>query len=87
MADRSESSLFVSNDDSCELYNLSGNYIDEKVLNEIEKIWEKIIYNEIDSNTEGSILDAINKYNSNIWSNPNIRWIFSACEEFYFHDI
>ena len=82
LADRSKSSLFVTDDDSCELLNLSGNYIDEKVWNEIEKIWEKIIYDEIDSNTEGSILDAINKYDSNIWSNPNIRWIFSAYEEF-----
>ena len=82
LADRSKSSLFVTDDDSCELFNLSGNYIDEKVWNEIEKIWEKIIYDEIDSNTEGSILDAINKYDSNIWSNPNIRWIFSAYEEF-----
>ena len=82
LADHSKSSLFVTDDDSCELLNLSGNYIDEKVWNEIEKIWEKIIYDEIDSNTEGSILDAINKYDSNIWSNPNIRWIFSAYEEF-----
>jgi monoamine oxidase len=82
LADRSKSSLFVTDDDSCELLNLSGKYIDEKVWNEIEKIWEKIIYDEIDSNTEGSILDAINKYDSNIWSNPNIRWIFSAYEEF-----
>ena len=82
LADRTNSSLFVTDDDSCELLNLSGNDVEEKVWDEIEEIWEKIIYDEIDSNTEGSILDAINKYDSNIWSNPNIRWIFSAYEEF-----
>ena len=48
----------------------------------LKKYEKKIIYDEIDSNTEGSILDAINKYDSNITSNPNIRWIFSAYEEF-----
>ncbi len=82
LADRTNSSLFVTDDDSCELLNLSGNDVEEKVWDEIEEIWEKIIYDEIDNNTEGSILDAINKYDSNIWSNPNIRWIFSAYEEF-----
>ena len=82
LADRSNSSLFVTDDNSCELLNLSGNNIDEKVWDEIEEIWEEIVSDEIDSNTEGSILDAINEYDSNIWSNPNIRWIFSAYEEF-----
>ena len=47
LADRSKSSLFITDDDSCELLNLSGNYIDEQVWNEIEKIWKKIIYDEI----------------------------------------
>ena len=82
LADRTNSSLFVTDDDSCELLNLSGNDIGEKVWNEIEKIWEEIIYDEIDSDTEGSILNAINVYDSNIWSDPNIRWVFSAYEEF-----
>ncbi|MFL2801201.1 MAG: flavin monoamine oxidase family protein [Paracoccaceae bacterium] len=82
LADRTNSSLFVTDDDSCELLNLSGNDIDEKVWDEIEEIWEEIIYDEIYSDTEGSILDAINEYDSNIWSDPNIRWVFSAYEEF-----
>ena len=82
LADRSKSSLFVTDDDSCELLNLSGNDINEKVWDEIEEIWEEIIYDEIDSDTEGSILDAINEYDSNIWSDPNIRWVFSAWTEF-----
>ena len=43
LADRTNSSLFVTDDDSCELLNLSGNDIDEKVWNEIEKIWEEIL--------------------------------------------
>ena len=38
LADRSKSSLFVTDDDSCELLNLSGNDIDEKVWDEIEEI-------------------------------------------------
>ena len=62
LADRTNSSLFVTDDDSCELLNLSGNDIDEKVWDEIEEIWEEIIYDEIDSDTEGSILDVINEY-------------------------
>ena len=41
LADRSKSSLFVTDDDSCELLNLSGNYIDEKVWNEIKKYGKK----------------------------------------------
>ena len=82
LADRTNSSLFVTDDDSCELLNLSGNDIDEKLWEEIEEIWEEIMYDEINSDTKGSILDAINKYNSNIWSDPNIRWVFSAYEEF-----
>ena len=82
LADRSKSSLFVTDDDSCELLNLSGNDINEKVWDEIEELWEEIIYDEIDSDTEGSILDAINEYDSNIWSDPNIRWVFSAWTEF-----
>ena len=82
LADRSKSSLFVTDDDSCELLNLSGNDINEKVWDEIEEIWEEIIYDGIDSDTEGSILDAINEYDSNIWSDPNIRWVFSAWTEF-----
>ena len=53
MADRTNSSLFVTDDDSCELLNLSGNDIEEKVWNEIEKIWEEIIYDEINSDTRG----------------------------------
>ncbi len=82
LAERANSSLFVTDDDSCELFNLSGNDIDEKVWDEIEETWEEIIYDEIDSATEGSILDVINEYDSNIWSDPNIRWVFSAYEEF-----
>ena len=81
LADSSNSSLFVTDDDSCELFNISGNDINKKVWDEIEEIWEEILY-EIDNNTKGSILDIINEYDSNIWSNPNIRWIFSAYEEF-----
>ncbi len=82
LANHTNSSLFVTDDDSCELHNLSGNDIDEKVWDEIEEIWEEIIYDEINSNTEGSILDAINEYDTKIWSDPNIRWVFSANEEF-----
>ena len=82
LADRTNSSLFVTDDDNCELLNLSGNDIDEKVWDEIEEIWEEIINEEIHNDTKGSILDAINEYDSNIWSDPNIRWIFSAYEEF-----
>ncbi len=82
LANRSNSSLFITEDDSCELFNLSGNEIDEKVWDKIEKVWEEITYNEIDRNTKGSILDAIYEYDSNIWNDPNIRWVFSAYEEF-----
>ena len=82
LADSSNSSLFVTDDDSCELFNISGNDINEKVWEEIEEIWEEIIYDKIDNNTKGSILDVINEYDSNIWSDPNIRWVFSAYEEF-----
>ena len=78
LADSSNSSLFVTDDNSCELFNISGNDINEKVWEEIEEIWEEIIYEKIDGNTEGSILDVINEYDSNIWSDPNIRWVFSA---------
>ena len=39
LADSSNSSLFVTDDDSCELFNISGNDIDEKVWDEIEEIW------------------------------------------------
>ena len=82
LADRTNSSLFVTDNDNCELLNLSGNDIDEKVWDEIEEIWEEIINEEIHNDTKGSILDAINEYDSKIWSDPNIRWIFSAYEEF-----
>ena len=71
LADRTNSSLFVTDDDSCELFNLLGNNIDEKLWEEIEEIWEEIIYVEINSNTKGCILDAINKYNPNIWIDPD----------------
>ena len=82
LADSSNSSLFVTDDDSCELFNISGNDINEKVWDEIEEIWEEILYDKIDNNTKGSILDVINEFDPNIWSDPNIRWIFSAYEEF-----
>ncbi len=82
LADRSNSSLFITDDDSTELLNLSGNDIDKDVWDSIEEIWEEIMYEEIGSNTKGSILDAINEYDSNIWKDPNIRWIFSAWTEF-----
>ena len=82
LADHSDSSLFVTDDDSAELINLSGDDIDEDIWDEIDEIWQEIMYKDIDSDTEGSILDAINAYDPNIWRDPNIRWVFSAYTEF-----
>ena len=82
LADRSDSSLFVTDDDSTELLNLSGEDIDEGIWDDIEEIWEEIMHETIGSDTEGSILDAIVEYDPNIWKDPNIRWVFSAHTEF-----
>jgi len=82
LADHSNSSLFITDDDSTELFNLSGDDIDEDVWDEIEEIWEEIMYEEISTYTEGSILDAINEYDPDIWRDPNLRWVFSAYTEF-----
>ena len=82
LADRSDSSLFVTDDDSTELLNLSGDDIDEGIWDDIEEIWEEIMHEKIGSDTEGSILDAIVEYDPNIWKDPNIRWVFSAHTEF-----
>ena len=82
LADNADSSFFITNDDSIALYTTDGSEIEEDDWDEIEEIWEEIIYDKIDNNSKGSILDVINEYDSNIWSDPNIRWVFSAYEEF-----
>ena len=82
LADKSNSSFFVTDDENSELFNISGNYIEESLWDEIEQIWEKIIYEMLNINTKGSIFDILKDYDPNLWKDPKIRWIFSAYTEF-----
>ncbi len=83
LGDRANSSYAITDDDSIEIMDISGNDMDEGLYDKIEDIWKEILY-EIDEDTEGSYLDLINEYDADIWKNPNIRWIFSAFTEFDF---
>ena len=82
LADNSNASLFITDDESAELLNILGYEIDEEIWEQVENFWREIMFEEIGINSKGSILDAINKYDKHIWNDPNLRWIFSAYTEF-----
>ena len=83
IADRAGGRYFVTDDDSCELLDISGNDMASETWDEIEEIWQDILY-EIYDDPKVSFLDLINEYDEGIWKDPNIRWIFSAYTEFDF---
>ena len=83
LADQAKSSYFVTNDDSCELLDISGNDMASEIWDEIEEIWQDVLY-EIYDDPKVSFLDLINEYDEDLWKDPNIRWIFSAYTEFDF---
>ena len=73
----------MTDDGSNELSDLSGNDVSSNTFDEIEEIWQEIVY-EIYDDPKISFLDLINEYDEDIWKDPNIRWIFSAYTEFDF---
>ncbi len=83
LADRVGSTYFVTDDDSIELFAADGYEINEDDWDEIEEIWYEVL-EEMDADSTGSIIEAINEYDDEIWEDPNIRWIFSAYTEFDF---
>ena len=56
---------------------MSGNDVSSNTFDEIEEIWQEIVY-EIYDDPKISFLDLINDNDEDIWKDPNIRWIFSA---------
>ena len=83
LADQAGSSYFVTDDDSNELSDLFGNDVSPNTFDEIQEIWQEILY-EIYDDPKISFLDLINEYDEDIWKDPNVRWIFSAYTEFDF---
>ena len=81
LADKAESTYFITDDEAIEIYDVTGDEIDEDESDEIEEIWYEVL-EEMDADSEGSILKILNEYDDEIWENPNVRWIFSAYTEF-----
>ena len=81
LADKAGSTYFITDDEAIEIYDVTGDEIDEDDSDEIEEIWYEVL-EEMDADSEGSILKILNEYDDEIWENPNIRWIFSAYTEF-----
>ena len=83
LADKADSSFFITNDDSIELYTTDGSELEEDDWDTIEEIWYEVL-EELDVESAGSLLQNVNEYDDEIWDDPNIRWIFSAYTEFEF---
>ena len=81
LADKVDSTFFITDDEAIEIYDVTGDEIDEDESDEIEEIWYEVL-EEMDADSEGSILKILNEYDDEIWENPNVRWIFSAYTEF-----
>ena len=81
LADKVGSTFFITDDEAIEIYDVTGDEIDEDESDEIEEIWYEVL-EEMDADSEGSILKILNEYDDEIWENPNVRWIFSAYTEF-----
>ena len=61
LADHSSSSLFVTDDDSAELINLSGDDIDEDIWDEIDEIWQEIMYKYATAVVMGKEFSSMNR--------------------------
>ena len=83
LADEAGGEYFITDDDSIELLDISGNDMSSEIWDEIEEIWQEVFY-EIYDDPKVSFLDLINEYDETIWNDPNVRWIFSAFTEFDF---
>jgi len=81
LADKVDSTFFITDDEAIEIYDVTGDEMDEDESDEIEEIWYEVL-EEMDADSEGSILKILNEYDDEIWENPNVRWIFSAYTEF-----
>ena len=81
LADKVDSTFFITDDEAIEIYDVTGDEMDEDESDEIEEIWYEVL-EEMDADSEGSILKILNEYDDEIWENANVRWIFSAYTEF-----